>query len=153
MMKALVGTAQEMDYVSAVIREIDGTSKDELMLGTARLSNDCRTHYPYEIKTAVPKWSGGQAGEEELLSSCYWNSLLVAKENHIRTIAFPLLGVGDGHFPVQDAAHIAVTTVKNYMQDHPNNLDAVIFFCESEKTVLFLQLELSKWVVREEKAD
>ena len=67
--------------------------------GQAKITNaynmDCR----YIIHTVGPVWNGGICGEQEKLSSCYRNSLLLALENGVKRIAFPSVSTGIYHFP------------------------------------------------------
>ena len=63
------------------------------------------------IHTVGPVWSGGNAGEDRLLASCYRRSLEVAVENELGTIAFPAISTGVYGFPVERAARIAMRTV------------------------------------------
>jgi O-acetyl-ADP-ribose deacetylase (regulator of RNase III) len=67
----------------------------------------------YVIHTVGPVWEGGGYGEAQILASCYRRCLEVADEHHVRTIAFPAIATGIYGFPVDDAARIAVATVKN----------------------------------------
>ena len=77
------------------------------------------------IHTVGPIWNGGRTQEEELLESCYFNSMKVALENGIRTIAFPSISTGVYSFPVELAAKIAVKTVNRFLQDNPDSFDLV----------------------------
>ena len=77
------------------------------------------------IHTVGPIWNGGRTQEEELLASCYFNSMKVALENGIRTIAFPSISTGVYSFPVELAAKIAVKTVNRFLQDNPDSFDLV----------------------------
>lgn len=79
----------------------------------------------YVIHTVGPIWNGGRTQEEELLASCYFNSMKVALENGIRTIAFPSISTGVYSFPVELAAKIAVKTVNRFLQDNPDSFDLV----------------------------
>src|SRR6266403_583171 len=56
------------------------------------------------IHTVGPVWSGGQRGEPETLANCYGNSLRIASENGVRTIAFPAISCGAYRYPIADAA-------------------------------------------------
>lgn len=63
--------------------------------------------------------------EEELLASCYFNSMKLALENGIRKIAFPSISTGVYAFPVELAAKVAVKTVNRFLQSNPNSFDLV----------------------------
>ena len=82
----------------------------------------------YVIHTVGPVWNGGAHREEELLASAYQNSLQLAVEHKIETIAFPNISTGIYHFPKDKAAGIAVATVSAFLADH-DKLKQVIFVC------------------------
>jgi O-acetyl-ADP-ribose deacetylase len=94
----------------------------------------------YVIHTVGPVWNGGNNDEEKLLSNCYLNSLKVAEENNIKTIAFPNISTGIYGFPKERAAEIALTTVKNYISEN-ESIEKVIFVCFDEENFnLYLYL-------------
>ena len=70
-------------------------------------------------------WNGGRNKEEELLTNCYFNSMKLAMDNGIRSIAFPSISTGAYGFPVKLAAKIAVHTVNRFLQDNPDCFDPV----------------------------
>ncbi len=80
------------------------------------------------IHTVGPVYNKGNKIEEELLANCYRNSLLLAKEYNLKTIAFPNISTGIYRFPKELAAEIAIQTVKK----HPV-VDKVIFVCFDEE--------------------
>lgn len=82
----------------------------------------------YVIHTVGPVWNGGHNREEELLANAYRNSLRLAAENGIKTIAFPNISTGIYHFPKEKAAAIAVRTVGDFLTAHPQ-LEKVTFVC------------------------
>lgn len=82
----------------------------------------------YVIHTVGPVWNGGHKGEEELLASAYRNSLRLAVENGIRSLAFPNISTGIYHFPKEKAAGIAVHTVREFLANH-TEVEQVIFVC------------------------
>ena len=82
----------------------------------------------FVIHTVGPVWHGGNNNEEVLLAAAYTNSLSLAVEHNIRTIAFPNISTGIYHFPKQSAAAIAIDAVKNFMLT-PGTINKVIFIC------------------------
>ena len=72
----------------------------------------------YVIHTVGPIWRGGTAGEAELLASCYRESLRLAVEHSIKTIAFPSISTGVYGYPVAQAAVVALNAVKQFLEAH-----------------------------------
>ena len=85
----------------------------------------------YVIHTVGPVWSGGNRGEEQLLRNAYYNSLNLAKENGIKSVSFPSISTGVYRFPIDKAAKIAITTVKEFIQEY--NFAEVRFVLFSER--------------------
>lgn len=73
----------------------------------------------YVIHTVGPIYRDGRQGEPELLASAYRESLKMASVRGIKSLAFPSLSTGVYGYPVADAAKIALTTVQNYLSEHP----------------------------------
>jgi O-acetyl-ADP-ribose deacetylase (regulator of RNase III) len=86
----------------------------------------------YVIHTVGPVWNGGKTNEEGLLASAYKNSLIIAAENHLHTIAFPNISTGIYHFPKQRAAEIAIQTVKEFLAT-TNEIKQVTFVCYDDE--------------------
>ncbi|MFV0314444.1 MAG: O-acetyl-ADP-ribose deacetylase [Anaerotignum sp.] len=84
--------------------------------GEAKITKGYKLKADYVIHTPGPIWRGGTSNEEELLINCYENSLKLAKEYGLKTIAFPSISTGVYRFPVEQAAKIAVTTVCNFLE-------------------------------------
>ena len=82
----------------------------------------------YVIHTVGPVYNNGNSGEEALLASAYLNSLKLAVQNNVATIAFPNISTGIYHFPKQKAAEIAVHTVKYFLAGN-DSIQQVIFVC------------------------
>lgn len=80
----------------------------------------------YVIHTVGPVWHGGNKNERELLKSCYSTFLNLAKENGIKTIAFPAISCGVYHFPLEEACNIATDTVREFIIKN-DCLEKVIF--------------------------
>lgn len=81
------------------------------------------------IHTVGPRWNGGKYNESEKLKNCYLNSLRIAEENELRTIAFPNISTGIYGYPKEEAAKIAIDAVKN---SNAKKIDKVIFVCFDE---------------------
>src|ERR1700750_914406 len=75
--------------------------------GEARITRGYRLPAKHVIHTGGAVWHGGSANEEELLASCYRNSLALAAEHACRSIAFPAISTGVYGFPVNRATPIA----------------------------------------------
>lgn len=86
----------------------------------------------YVIHTVGPVWSGGTRGEADLLADAYRNSLTVATENGLRSIAFPSISTGAYRFPVAQAAGIAVMTVAEYVRNQSFDTVKFVLFSEDD---------------------
>ncbi|WP_031515712.1 O-acetyl-ADP-ribose deacetylase [Desulfofalx alkaliphila] len=84
--------------------------------GQAKITKGYRLPARYVIHTVGPIWRGGNRGEDELLASCYRNSLALAVRHNIKTIAFPAISTGVYKFPLERACQIAVTEIKNFLE-------------------------------------
>lgn len=81
------------------------------------------------IHTVGPVWYGGKKNEAEDLANCYRNSLLLAAENNLKTVAFPNISTGVYGYPKEAAANVAVNTVQQFVSAHPHAFDEIIFIC------------------------
>ena len=93
--------------------------------GEAKITKAYNLPCDYVIHTVGPIWNGGRDREEELLANCYFNSMKLAMDNGIRSIAFPSISTGVYSFPVELAAKIAVHTVNRFLQGTPDSFDLV----------------------------
>jgi O-acetyl-ADP-ribose deacetylase (regulator of RNase III) len=94
----------------------------------------------YVIHTVGPVWQGGKNDEERLLASAYTNSLRMAEENKIRSLAFPNISTGIYGFPKDKAAKIALKTVTNFLNSG-TEVEKVIFVCfDDENYTLYVDL-------------
>lgn len=103
--------------------------------GEAKLTGAYRLPCKYVIHTVGPIWYGGKRGEPKALANAYWNSLRVAAENGIRTIAFPSISTGVYGYPVEKAAVIAMDTVVQFQKDYPDQMDVVRFVLFDNRTL------------------
>ncbi|WP_417368852.1 O-acetyl-ADP-ribose deacetylase [Flavobacterium beibuense] len=83
----------------------------------------------YVIHTVGPVWNGGAKKEEELLRNCYINSLGLAVEHNVKTIAFPNISTGIYHYPKDKAADVAIASVKEFLETNNQTIGKVIFVC------------------------
>ncbi len=103
--------------------------------GDAKLTGAYDLPCSHVIHTVGPVWHGGDHGEAELLTSCYRRSLQVAAEHGIRRIAFPSISTGVYHYPVREAAKIAVGTVTEFLEEHPDAFDVVEWVLFDDNTM------------------
>lgn len=82
----------------------------------------------FVIHTVGPVWNGGQHNEETLLASAYTNSLRLAIDSKVKTIAFPNISTGVYRFPKLRAAEIAIATVRDFLARN-GGLEKVVFVC------------------------
>lgn len=101
--------------------------------GEAKITRGYNLPAKWVIHTVGPVWRGGNNGEDELLAACYRNSLLLAQQYGIKTIAFPSISTGAYRFPVARAARIAVAEIKKFLGS--NSLpELVLMVCFDEGT-------------------
>ncbi|MFH1639621.1 MAG: O-acetyl-ADP-ribose deacetylase [Chloroflexota bacterium] len=81
----------------------------------------------YVIHTVGPVWYGGKSDEAAVLSSAYRESLKLADENKLATVAFPSISTGAYGYPVDKAATVAIRTVADFLEDNPGSLKEVVF--------------------------
>jgi len=94
-----------------------------------KLLEECRSLggcQPFIIHTVGPVWSGGNRSEAKTLANCYRNSLRLAAENEIKTIAFPAISCGAYRYPIAEAAQIALRTARDFLSAS-DQIDKVIF--------------------------
>ena len=87
----------------------------------------------YIIHTPGPVWHGGSHGEAELLASCYRSCLTLAREYGCKTVDFPSISTGVYHFPLEQAAEIAISTIAEFLETAPE-LQQVRMVCFDERT-------------------
>ena len=99
--------------------------------GEAKITRGYRLKARHVIHAVGPVWSGGDADEDELLTSCYRQALALAAAHRLASIAFPAISTGIYGFPADRAARIAVGTVASALSAAPRSLGRVVFCCFS----------------------
>jgi len=101
--------------------------------GQAKMTQGYRLPAKHVIHTVGPVWYGGKRNEPERLEDCYRNSLQLAAENGLKTVAFPAISTGVYRFPADRACRIAVDTVSTFISEHPE-IEKVVFCCFDANT-------------------
>ncbi|GAB6283661.1 MAG: O-acetyl-ADP-ribose deacetylase [Ignavibacterium sp.] len=101
--------------------------------GEAKITKGFNLPAKFVIHTVGPVWYGGNNSEDKFLVNCYKNSLKLAVENNIKTIAFPAISTGVYHFPLERATRIAVREVKDFL-DKSDDIEKIYFVCFDEQT-------------------
>ncbi|HEX6543045.1 MAG TPA: O-acetyl-ADP-ribose deacetylase [Ktedonobacterales bacterium] len=109
--------------------------------GEAKITKGYRLPARHVIHTVGPVWRGGNSNEDELLASCYRNSLALARQYGLRTVAFPAISTGIYGFPRERAARIAVAEATSALatSDVP---EQVIFVCFDPETRAYYEAAL-----------
>ena len=101
--------------------------------GEAKITKGYNLPAKYVIHTVGPVWRGGSNNEDKLLADCYRNSLKLAVDNDIKTVAFPAISTGVYSFPLERATKIAVRKVSSFLEEH-SEIEKVIFVAFDDKT-------------------
>ena len=107
--------------------------------GEARITRGHLLAAAHVIHTVGPVWRGGSAGETDLLGACYRNSLALAAEHGVATIAFPCISTGVYGFPPEAAAAVAVDTTRACLADTGSGIRTVTFCCFSPEDLGFYE--------------
>ena len=97
--------------------------------GNAVITNAGELPVKKVIHAVGPVWRGGGHGEGRLLQDCYENSFHIAKENSLKTIAFPAISTGVYGYPIEEATRIALKTGKMFDKD----FDEIRYICFSRR--------------------
>lgn|SRR5690554_375742 len=125
-------------------REIRRSSyPDGLPPGLAVITTGGNLPARFVIHTVGPVWAGGTRGEEATLEAAYRNSLLLAMERGLRTVAFPSISTGAFGYPIDQAARTALGTIVNFLRDHSHSFDEVrmVLFSSKDKAAYEKALE------------
>ncbi|MBD2259340.1 O-acetyl-ADP-ribose deacetylase [Pseudanabaena sp. FACHB-2040] len=96
--------------------------------GQAKITRGYNLPAKWVIHTVGPVWQGGQHNEDELLAQCYHNSLALAVEHSLTSVAFPAISTGIYGFPLERATEIAIAQVKTFLESN-SALEQVRFVC------------------------
>lgn len=102
--------------------------------GEAKITSAYKLTCKYVIHTVGPIYRGGNSGEPQLLANAYKNSMKLALQNKIRTIAFPSISTGIYSYPLEEAAEIAIKTVNDFYLEHQNEFDCIRFVLFDDRT-------------------
>lgn len=111
--------------------------------GEAKITKGYRLPARYVIHTPGPIWYGGVRSEAEKLRGSYENSLRLAEENGCETVAFPSISTGVFHYPLEQAAQIAVDTILTFLKT-ARCVKEVTMVCFDEKTLQAYQAALAE---------
>ncbi|WP_283683486.1 O-acetyl-ADP-ribose deacetylase [Parablautia sp. Marseille-Q6255] len=163
MIRAIRGDITKIDTVEAIVNAantsllggggVDGAihrAAGPKLLEECRTLHGCRTGEAkitkayclpceYIIHTPGSVWQGGEQNERSFLAFCYQNSLQLAIDYGIRSIAFPSISTGVYGFPVKLAAEIAVGVAYEFMQEHVGEMDTIIWVLFDERTEIAYQ--------------
>ena len=96
----------------------------------------------YIIHTVSPVWYGGHKNEDSLLASCYRESMLIASNLGLKSIAFSVISCGAYRFPIPKACDIAVNEIKQALKE--SSVEQVIFACFDSKVEMALRKSIAK---------
>ncbi len=108
--------------------------------GNAKITSGYQLKARYIIHTVGPVWKGGIERENELLASCYTNSLELAKDHSIRSIAFPGISTGVYGFPKDIAAMIAVSETKRWLKKNKLPEKVIFVAFDNENLAIYKKL-------------
>ena len=109
--------------------------------GEVKITKGYRLRAKYIIHTVGPIYSG-TAEDAAQLADCYRNSLDLAKEHDVHSIAFPAISTGVYGYPLDAATQIAVDTVTDWLQNHADHDMRVIFCCFDARTAQAYQTKM-----------
>ncbi len=108
--------------------------------GEAKITQGYGLPAKYIIHTVGPVYNGGKNNESEKLASCYRKSLEIALKNKIKTIAFPNISTGVYGYPKQEAAEIAITEVRAFLNLHPEIREIIFCVFDDENFNIYKKL-------------
>ncbi len=125
-----------------IIKKIGSLPTGEAVITTAG-----KLPSKFVIHTVGPIWRGGRNNEAQLLMNSYNNSLKLAIQNGVKTIAFPSISTGVYRYPVQEASEIAISTILNYCKENNFEKIAMVLYSKDFYNIYAQTFEtiLQKW--------
>jgi O-acetyl-ADP-ribose deacetylase (regulator of RNase III) len=108
-------------------------------VGEAVITSGGQLPARYVIHTVGPVWNGGHKGEPALLANCYRNSLRLALDRQLESVAFPGISTGIYHYPKQEAAALAVREVQQWLAAHEWPREVVLVAFDADTKQLYEQ--------------
>lgn len=115
---------------------------DPIGRGDAGITPGFKLKARWVVHAVGPIYVNGQIGEEKNLARCYVKALELAVEKGARSIAFPAISTGAYRFPKDQAARIAVATIRDYIQAHPDAFDRIILCATGDANITALKAAL-----------
>ena len=129
----------------AIIRNNECFLLNGCAVGQAKITGAYDLPCEYVIHTVGPVWKDGTEGEADLLTSCYKESLKIAKEKGIRKIAFPSISTGSYNYPISYAAFTAMSAVKAFIKENPDCFDLIEWVLYDDMTYSIYNSEYIKF--------
>ena len=118
--------------------------KGRLPTGQAVITTGGNLPAKYVIHTVGPVWNGGNNGEPELLASAYRESLTLAADHNLESVSFPSISTGVYGYPVDKAALVAISTVKDFLVKGGTSINKVVFVLFDSRTYSAYAQQLEK---------
>ena len=112
--------------------------------GEAKITRGYKLPAKHVIHTVGPIYGREKGRESELLAGCYRNSLRIAAEHDLKTVAFPNISTGVYGYPIEEASRIAVDTVKKFLEGEPHQIEKVYFVSFNDHDLAVYKNLLSK---------
>lgn len=130
------GGPEILEACRAIVARQGGCKTGEAVITTAG-----KLPAQYVIHTVGPVWNGGNKNEHELLANCYRNSLLLAQQHNCKTVSFPNISTGVYRFPKEEAAKVALNTIRHFLSGN-TGIEKVMLVCFDEESYAILNGQL-----------
>ena len=108
--------------------------------GEARITKGYNLNAKYVIHTPGPVYHDGKRNEPEELRNSYWNSMLLVKENNLKSVSFPAISTGVYRYPKAEAAEIAVKTIINFMEKEKYIVDVSFVLFDNDNYEIYKKI-------------